>query len=422
MTPIPRRQFLFTGAVGLAGLAFSGRLGAATPPGPSDIGPVPLTPVGPPPVPVAAKASADVADVPSPAAWPAEKRIGFAIVGLGGLAHDQLLPAFSLSKRARIAGLVSGSPEKASAVAGQYGVKQDSVYGYDEWERIAQNPDIDAVYLAVPNSLHAQYTFLAAKAGKHVLCEKPMATSAIEAQQMIDACAQASRKLMVAYRCQYEVFNRALIDLVRQNLLGQVGLIEACNVQSIGNPLQWRLKKALSGGGSLPDLGLYCVNSARAVLGEEPFEVSARVWNPPNDPRFSEVEDTMAFTLRFPGGALVNCSSSYSLHRSQSLRVYGTQGWAELENAFAYRGPRLIVHGKDGTKEITTEPTLEFQNPFALELDHFASCIVRDVKPYTPGEEGLQDHRIMEALYQSARMGRTAALAFPPATRGPAPI
>jgi predicted dehydrogenase len=298
-------------------------------------------------------------------------------------------------------------------LAAQYGVKQASVYSYEGLEKIKDNPEIQCVYIVLPNAMHAEYTVRSAAAGKHVLCEKPMATSSIEAQRMIDACAKAGRKLMIAYRCQYEVYNRLIIDAVKGKKLGTIGLLEAANLQNQADDGQWRLKKALAGGGSLPDVGLYCLNGSRAILNEEPYEVSAYISSPSGDPRFKEVEDTVSFTLRFPSGAIANCSSSYGLHETRRFRIYGSGGSISLENAFAYHGQELTLTRKDQGIESASRQMLEAKNQFALELDHMATCIAQNLTPHTPGEEGLQDHRIMEAIYQSAQSGQPVKVAPP---------
>jgi predicted dehydrogenase len=393
-TPIPRRQFLVTSAAGAAALALGGSVGQAAPGGVNPEGP--LAP---------------------------NQRVGFAIVGLGSLSIGELLPAFGATKKCRLVALVSGTPDKAAALAADYGVKPEQIYNYQNYEKMKDNPEIQVVYIVLPNSMHAEYTIRAAQAGKHVLCEKPMATSVADAQKMIDACAAAQRKLMIAYRCQYEVCHRAIIEAVRSQALGPVGVVEAANLQSQGNNGQWRLKKAMAGGGSLVDVGIYCLNSTRAVLNEEPSEISATIWNPPGDPRFTEVEDTVSFTLRFPSGAIANCSTSYSIYGAQGLRLYGPQGSLILENAFGYDGQQLNwAHQIQGVKSVVRE-VRSAKNQFALEMDHMADSVMRNVTPHTPGEEGLQDHRVIEAIYQSAQSGQPVKLSPPPgSTRGPDPV
>jgi predicted dehydrogenase len=363
------------------------------------------------------------ADPPAP--LPPGGRVGYAVVGLGRLSLCEILPALAQSTRSRLAAVVSGDRHKALAVAGQHGLTEDCVYSYETFDRIAENPAIHAVYVVLPNALHAEYTIRAAQAGKHVLCEKPMATNAIDCQRMIDACAQARRKLMVAYRLQYEPCNREMIRLVRSGELGTLRFITADNGQNLGDPHQWRLDKHLAGGGALPDVGIYCLNAARYLTGREPIAVAARSFSPAFDERFREVEASMAFQLEFPDGILASCTTGYANHERRFLSVLGSDGWARLDQAFTYRGLRLATARANGGREEVCERSLGEKNHFALELDHLSRCIQEDVQPHTGGEEGLQDLRIIEALYASAAQGGRR-LELPvvngiDATRGPKP-
>lgn len=359
-----------------------------------------------------------------PDPMPPDRRVGYAVVGLGHIALDEVLPAIVQSKRSRIAALVSGHPEKAAAVASQYGIDPKNIYNYQNYDGLRDNSAVQAVYIALPNSLHAEYTIRAARAGKHVFCEKPMATTSEDCKKMIDACKSANRKLMIGYRMQYEPYNREVIRRARSKDLGDLKLITADNGQNQGDPNQWRLKRALSGGGALPDVGIYCLNAARYITGEEPVEVFARMFSTPGDPRFKEVEETMVFELRFPSGVLASCSCGYGNHRLQRYTVVGSRGWAELNPAFPYRGQRLRVARAEGKREDMTEIRLDQPNQFALEIDHLSQCITENRTPRTPGEEGLADVRIIEQLYASAQSGH--AMPLPPsqgvdATRGPEP-
>ena len=351
---------------------------------------------------------------------PPDKRVGYAIVGLGRLSLNEILPAFAESRFARPVALVSGDREKARRVAAQYGIAETSIYDYASYERLAENKDVQAIYIVLPNGLHEEYVVRGAKTGKHILCEKPMATSSKEAQRMIDACAALKVKLMIAYRQQYEPHNRALRKLVSDGKMGKLRGFLATNSQQQGDPTQWRLKKALAGGGCLPDVGLYCLNAARFLSDEEPGRVSAQMWQPKDDPRFREVEASVSFSMHFPSGYVATCTTSYDVHKSQYLRLEGTDAWGELSPAFAYHGTKLQWSALQDGKETKIEPQIEEKNQFALEMDHFATCILQDKVPHTPGEEGLQDHRIMEAIYQAANTGKVVDV--PPmsrATRGP---
>lgn len=337
---------------------------------------------------------------------PPGKKIGWAIVGLGRLSINQILPAFAKCEKSKVVAFVSGSPDKAGKLAARYGVDAKNIYNYQNYEAIRNNPDIDAVYIVLPNSMHAEYTIRAAKAGKHVLTEKPMANTPRECEQMIAACREAKRKLMVAYRCRYEPYNQALIKIAREGELGPIKVVVSDHGFNIGDPTQWRLKRELAGGGSLMDIGVYALQAARYTTGEEPTEVSAMSYTTPNDPRFGEVEETINFQLRFPSGALAQCTSSYGYAGQNRIRVIGTKGWAELEPATSYTGLRMKVR-RGGVLE---ERDLGQRDHFMAEMDHFSECVMKDQDPLTPGEEGLRDLKIMMAIYEAAKTGRTIKL------------
>ena len=357
-----------------------------------------------------------------PLPLPPAERVGYAVVGLGNLTMSELLPAFGECKKARLVALVSGSPEKAQETARVYGLSPKQVYSYKNFDQLRDNPEVQAVYIVLPNGLHAEYTVRAAQAGKHVLCEKPMANSVAEAEQMIAACKRADRKLMIAYRIQYEPHNRLVRQYVRARQYGPTKFIEGVNVQQQAAAAQWRHQLTLAGGGALPDVGLYCLNTTRFLLGEEPIVVSAMMYSTPGDPRFKEVEESMLFHLRFPSGALSTNATSYGVHESRRYRAHAATGWFAMDPAYSYRGLRMSVSHASGKTEQHEEINLAPKNQFALEIDHFADCILNKRTPFTPGEEGLQDQRIMAAIYESARSGR--AVNLPPvakldAFRGP---
>lgn len=342
---------------------------------------------------------------------PPDRRIGYAIVGLGNLTLGQILPAFGACKNSKLVALVSGNPEKAGKIAAQYGIEAKNIYTYKNFEEIRNNPEIEAVYIVLPNALHEEFTLRAASAAKHVLCEKPMATSSGAARNMIQACKKAGRKLMIAYRIQYEPHNRLAMHWARTGHFGKVRLIEMMNSQNIGDPKQWRLNKALSGGGSLPDIGLYCLNTARFILGEEPHTVLATTYSTPGDIRFKEVEESVLWQMHFPSGARVNASTSYGVHQSRRYRCYGDKGgWFGLDPAFDYEGLQVEGSQAQGKLEVRLKPTMTPKKQFALEMDHFSQCILDNKEPFTPGEEGLQDHLIMEAIYESAASGKAVHL------------
>jgi predicted dehydrogenase len=352
------------------------------------------------------KSEVDQQSGPTPTPLPPEGRVRYAVVGLGHLALEEILPALSSCKKSKLTALVSGSPEKMKKVAAQYGVKAQNCYTYDTYDQLKTNTEVDVIYIVLPNALHKEFVVRGAKAGKHILCEKPMATSSKECEEMITACRNANVKLMVAYRIQYEPHNRKLRELVKSKALGVPKFIEASNSQSSANPMHWRHKKALAGGGALPDIGLYCLNTNRFILGEEPYEVFAYQYSTPGNPLFTEVEELISWQMRFPSGVIASCSSDYNVHESRRYRVMCEKGWLNMDQAYAYNGQKLSTAHADGLMEKQEEIRLAQIDQFAAEMDHFSDCIIHNKRPFTPGEEGLQDHILMEAIYQSAMEGK----------------
>lgn len=352
---------------------------------------------------------------------PPNRRVGFAIVGLGRLSLNQILPGFATSRYCKPVALVSGDRAKALKVAAQYGIAESNITDYAGYEKLKDMPGVDVIYIVLPNSMHHEFVLRGAKLGKHILCEKPMANSVQECEEMIAACRQAHVKLMIAYRQQYEPMNRALGKAVQEGKLGKVRNFIASNSQDQGDPAQWRLNKKLAGGGCMPDVGLYCLNAVRFLTGEEPEEVMATVTQPKDDPRFREVEARCEVIARFASGMTANFTSGYDVHRSTFLRLEGTDGMAEMDPAFGYHGSKLrFVTLMDGT-DTEIQPGIRDKDQFALEMDHFAECVLENKQPHTPGEEGLHDQRLIEAIYKSAAEGRAVKVAPPSGpTRGPA--
>lgn len=355
-------------------------------------------------IPAAFPAVAQVPDFPLPE-LPGQ-RLGYAIVGLGQLAVNQILPALTKSKKSRVVALVSGRPEKARHLAQVFGVDSKAIYNYDNYEDMAKNPAIDVVYVVLPNSMHAEYTTRALKIGKHVLCEKPMANTPEECEQMIAAAKAANRKLMIGYRLHHEPHNLKLVEFARDAQNGPTKMILADAGFSAGNPAQWRLKRKMAGGGSMMDIGIYALQAARYLSGEEPVEVNAMTYSTPNDPRFAEVEEHINFQLRFPSGVLANCTSSYGAGLNR-FRVVKPNSFAELEPALNYTGLKMRVFRR-GVMEDTPQPIVDH---FAAEMDHFSDCVMTNKDPKTPGEEGLRDMKIIMGIYEAARSGKTVKLA-----------
>jgi predicted dehydrogenase len=370
------------------------------------------------------------------------KKVGYCVVGIGSLTKNQIVPALAKCEHAKLVALVSGhAAEKAPPIVEKYGLNPQYVYSYENFNAIRDNPEIDVVYVVLPNSMHEEYTIRAHQAGKHVLCEKPMANSVAECARMIEAARAAGKKLMIGYRLRHEPVNMRAIDLVRgpgasgadtgpvqrpnpaadpkprnlsadmerqlegrgQGAIGPIKGLEAGAGFNIGDPKQWRLNKKLAGGGSMMDIGIYALNACRYLSGEEPVEVTASTYSTPGDERFREVEETMLFTLRFKSGLLANCTSTYG-YGINRYRVTGTKGIVQSEPFLSYSGVKLFTQ-LPGQKEIQ-EVKIEQKDHFAAEMDYFAECVRDGKEVRTPGEEGMRDLRVIEACYRSAQSGR----------------
>jgi predicted dehydrogenase len=340
-------------------------------------------------------------------AWAQGKRkLGYAIVGLGNYATNQIMPRIKDCEFAELKALVSGTPEKLERFGAQYGIPKTHWYNYQNYDSIRDNPDIDLVYVVLPNSMHAEYSIRASKAGKHVLCEKPMAISAAECEAMIAAAKKAGKKLMIGYRCHFEQYNRRAIELVKSGFVGKPTLITAEH-GFYAQPGQWRLDHPYSGGGSLMDIGIYSLNAARYLAGEEPVLVSATEYTDRSDPRFKNVEDRIDFQLKFPSGLIANCVSSYSSGHN-AYRVTGRNGWVGMEPATPYEGHQMWTRANGKTEQVVLPAPAK--NQFVGQLDHLAECAMSGREPITSGEEGLRDMRLIEAIYRSAREGRAIKL------------
>ena len=337
---------------------------------------------------------------------PPGKKLGYAVVGLGSLAINQILPAFAKCERSKVVALVSGHPAKAHKLALRYGVAEKNIYNYQNYDTIKDNPEVDVIYIVLPNGMHAEYTVRGLEAGKHVLCEKPMANTPAECQQMIDAGKKAGRKLMIAYRCQYEPYNLEAIRIARSGEMGPTQMILADAGFPIGDPTQWRLNKKMAGGGSMMDIGIYALNASRYLTGEEPAEINAMSYSTPSDPRFKEVEEHINFQLRFPSGILANCTSSYGYFQQSHCRVMGTHARLEMDPFMWYSGLRMWI---ERDNDIDWK-NLQVVDHFATEMEHMSDCVMQNKEPHTPGEEGLRDITIIQAIYEAARTQKTVKL------------
>ena len=326
------------------------------------------------------------------------KTTRYAVIGLGRIA-GHFMPGAHLTTNSQITGLVSGHPDKAARIAAEYGIAKQSIYNYENFDEIAHNPSIDAVYVALPNSMHAEYTIRAAKAGKHVLCEKPMATNVAEAQAMIAACKAANVKLMIGYRCHYEPTNLKAVKLIRDGALGAVQAIESAFGFNIA-PGEWRINKKLAGGGPLFDVGIYSLNACRYLTGEEPEHISAYSSVIDHDGRFTEVEENVSWTMRFPSGIVASCNTTYGAPMDGFFRVHGSKGWLEVKSAFSYEGLHLTGEFS-GTKVDEPNPARD-PSHFQAEAEHFSHCVQNGLEPTSPGEEGLRDMQYITEIYRSA--------------------
>lgn len=339
-----------------------------------------------------------------PRAKAEEKKIGWCIVALGRISMDHFMPGMLQSRTGRIVALVSGHRPKAEQQAAMYAVPDNAIYNYENYDRIASNKEIDAVYIALPNSMHAEYTIRAAKAGKHVLCEKPMATSVADSQAMIDTCRTAGKKLMIAYRCQYEPVNLKAISLIHSGAIGSVQAIESANGFNIARG-EWRLNRKLAGGGPLMDVGIYSLNASRYLTGEEPGDIRANASVVDHDGRFTEVEENVGWTMKFPSGIMASCNTTYGGDMNGFYRVHGSKGMIELSPAFGYEGIHLRA-------QIWGQPPIDMPSPqhgyeqFTVEADYFADCIRKNKEPRSDGEEGLRDMKYMQAIYKAAGLTR----------------
>jgi len=337
------------------------------------------------------------------------KRVGYAVVGLGNISQQAVLPAFRHSRKAKLVAVVSGDLKKAKRLAARFGA--DASYTYDGYDRCLANPDVDAVFIATDNGTHARYSVRAAEAGRHVLCEKPMATTVDECRQMIQACRANKVRLMIAYRKYFEPASLALQKLITTGTLGKLKLIHSAFTIFLPpgkNVPAWHLDPVASGGGSLMDLGVYCVNSIRWLTGRDPTEAAAFSWT--TDPgRFSGVEESISFQLKFPEDLLVQASASFGAAQANFLKIFGEKGWASLDPAFAFDEDRRLF-GKIGGRWF--EKSFKVTDEFALELDAFADSIRRKRDPEPDGREGLRDVVTMQAIYRAAREGRWVPIDF----------
>ena len=326
-----------------------------------------------------------------------------ALMGLGSYA-TRVAEAMKTCTRAKLVGVISGTPSKIELWQQKYGIPPQNCYSYDTVAEIKNNKDIDAVYVITPNALHKEHTVAVAKAGKHVICEKPMAISSQEGKEMIAACKTAGVRLLIGYRMHFEANT---LDVVKRQLAGEFGktlFFQGLSGFVIGNPSQWRLNKALSGGGAMMDIGIYSINGARYLLGEEPIWVTAQ--ESKTDPvKFGEgIDETITFQMGFPSGATASCLSTYSLNYLDKFFLSGTKGFAEMQPSTGYGPIKAWIHSGPLQHPHVTHQT--------TQMDEMAALIFDDKQPLVPvdGEEGLKDMYLVEAIYQAVKSGQKVTL------------
>jgi glucose-fructose oxidoreductase len=327
-------------------------------------------------------------------------KIRYAIVGLGWISQSAMMPGFEHAARnSEMVALFSDDPEKLQKLGRKYGVKHQ--YSYDDYERGLEEAEVDAVYIGLPNHMHAEYAIRAAKAGVHVLCEKPMAVTEAECERMIKACRDNHVKLMIAYRLHLEPANLRAIELVKQGKLGEPRFFVSTHTMDV-EPGNIRLDPVDKGGGPVYDIGVYCINAARYLLQAEPEEVYAR-FERGDDPRFKDSEEMASVVMRFPDNRLASFTCSFNAAKVSTYSVIGTKGTLTLDPAYGYGDPlkhELMIGGKMQEKEF--KPT----DQFGAQLLYFSDCVLNGKDPEPNGEEGLADVHIVRAIYQSARTNK----------------
>jgi glucose-fructose oxidoreductase len=323
-------------------------------------------------------------------------RLGVALVGLGYYSTDLLAPALQQTKNCYLAGIVTGTPEKAVRWKQQYNIPEKNIYNYQSFDEVANNADIDVMYIVLPPSMHAEYSIRAAKAGKHVWCEKPMAMTVAECQSMIDACNKNKVKLSIGYRLHHEPNTQMITRFGKEKKYGNILKVSAAAGYFDNRTHHWKQIKSL-GGGSMYDMGVYPLNATRYATNEEPVFVTARQ-STTRPEIYKEVDETMHFQLEFPGGAAADCETSFGKNMN-SLHVTAANGWYKLEPFSAYSGVQGEI--SDGTKipaAITEVPQEQVR-----QMEDNANAIMNKTAVLVPGEEGLKDIRVVEAIYRSVK-------------------
>jgi predicted dehydrogenase len=337
-----------------------------------------------------------------------EKKIRYAVIGIGSIAQEAVLPAFPNARNSELKALVSGDDRKREELGKKYGLRR--TYTYEQYDQCLSSGEIDAVYIALPNHLHREYTERAARAGIHVLCEKPLAPNEDECQEMIDAARKAGVYLMTAYRLHFEEANLQAVGICQSGKLGDVRIFQSVFCQQVQEGNIRLANNNEQGGGPLFDMGVYCINAARYLFRDEPTEVSA-FRGSSGDRRFQKIEEMMSVMLRFPKDRLAGFTVSFGAAPVGRYTVVGTKGTVTLDPAYDYAADmRLRVTVHDTMEGNTNERIFPKGDQFAPELIHFSDCILNKQQPEPSGEEGLADVRIVRAAYRAAESGRTVAI------------
>lgn len=326
-----------------------------------------------------------------------------AIMGLGGYG-TRVADAMQSCTRAKLVGAISGTPSKLTTWQQKYNIPAKNCYNYENFDQIKNNPDIDAVYVITPNALHHDQVIRVAQAGKHVICEKPMAVNAKDGQEMVDACKKAGVKLLVGYRMHFEPHTLEVVRMRKAGEFGKITFFQGLSGFVIGDPTQWRLNKELAGGGAMMDIGIYSINGARYMVGEDPIWVTA-VETKTDLQKFKEgVDETIQFQLGFPSGAVASCLSTYNMNNLDRFFLDGLQGWAELYPSTGY-GP---IRGRTNKGELN-QPVVTHQT---VQMDEMAQIILEGKQPVIPvdGEEAVKDLKIIDAIYEAVKQAKKIPL------------
>lgn len=322
-----------------------------------------------------------------------------AIMGLGSYG-TRVAEAMQTCKKAKLVGVISGTPAKIKTWQAKYSILEKNCYNYENFDNIKNNPDIDAVYIITPNGLHHDEAIRVAKAGKHVICEKPMALNAQQGQEMVDACKKANVKLLVGYRMHFEPHTLEIIRMRKDGEFGKLMFFQGLSGFRIGDPGQWRLNKQLAGGGAMMDIGIYSINGSRYMLGEDPVWVTAEETKT-DHVKFKEgVDETIQFQLGFPSGAVASCLSSYNINFLDRFFMSGEKGFAELSPATGYGPIQGKTHKGDLNQPIVTHQT--------VQMDEMAGIILEGKQPVVPvdGDEAVKDLKIIDAIYEATKAGK----------------